>query len=109
MDVNYVVLLIVAVIMALAYGLIGFFAAKLKDGESYSVPKLIATIIYSVAVGIVAVNTGVFTLGSVSMEAMAPVFAAYLGFLYIIQNVVDTIFVKLGWSGGLSQAFVRKR
>jgi len=109
MDVNYIVLLITAIIMALTYGLIGFFANKLNEGESYSVPKLIATIIYSLVVGFLAVNTGVFTLASVSVEAMAPVFAEYLGFLYIIQTVLDAIFVKLGWSGGLSQAFVRKR
>jgi len=109
MDINYVVTLIFAIIMAIAYGGIGFFAAKLNEGESYSVPKLIATIIYSLVVGFLAVNTGVFTLASVSVEAMAPVFAEYLGFLYIIQTVLDAIFVKLGWSGGLSQAFVRKR
>jgi uncharacterized SAM-binding protein YcdF (DUF218 family) len=108
MDVNYIVLLLVAIIMALSYGIVGFFAKKLTEGESYSVPKLIATIIYSIVVGFLAVNTGIFTLGSVSVEAMAPVFAEYLGFLYIIQTVLDAIFVKLGWSGGLSQAFVRK-
>lgn len=108
MDTNYLVLLIVAIIMAVAYGLIGFFAANLKEGESYSISKLIATVVYSVVVGLVAAGTGVFTLSTVSLESIAPVFAAYLGYLYLFQKIFDALFVKLGWKFGLAQAFVRK-
>jgi uncharacterized membrane protein YuzA (DUF378 family) len=107
-DVNYITLLIVAIVMALAYGLIGFFAAKLKEGESFSVPKLIATVIYSIVVGFLAVSTGAITLNAVSLEAIAPVFAGYLGFLYVLQTVVDALFVKIGWTGGLAKAFAKK-
>jgi uncharacterized membrane protein len=108
MDVNYIVLLVVAVLIALVYGIIGFFAANAKTAEGWDWAKFAATIIYSIAVGLLAALSGTFTLEAVSLDAIAPYFAMYLGFLYILQQIMDALFMKLGWKKGLARAFTPK-
>jgi len=107
-DVNYVVLLITAIVVALAYGLIGFFSALSKTGEVFQWNKLAATIAYSIFIGYIAVVTGLITLTNLSFNFFDPVWYEYLGVLYFFQTIVDSIFARFGWTGGLAQAFKRK-
>lgn len=97
-DVNYILLLITAVIMALAYGLIGFFASKLNEGAPLDPAKLAATVVYSIVVGVIAVNTGVITLQNIGdyQTIFSPVWVmyggVYLGLIYVFSKVVVPIF-----------------
>ena len=94
MDVNYIVLMAVAIIMGLAYGLLGFFSAKLSTGESLDVKKLAATIIYSIIVGIIAVQTGAINFDTLAnwQALLSPLWTEYLGIylglMYIFSKVV---------------------
>jgi uncharacterized membrane protein YuzA (DUF378 family) len=108
MEINFVVTLLVAIVLALTYGFVGFFAANLKDGETYDWKKLAATIIYSVVVGILGTYAGVFTLTNVSLEAIAPIWATYIGFLYIVQTVIEAIFKQAGYEKGIVSTFSRE-
>jgi len=98
MDVNYILLLITAIIMALAYGLIGYFANKMNAGDPFDWAKLAATIVYSIIVGVVAVNTGVITLKNIGdyQTIFSPVWAmyagVYLGLIYVFSKVIVPIF-----------------
>lgn len=105
MDINFIVLIVVAILIAVVYGIIGFFGNK--TGEEWDWSKFAATVVYSIVVGLMAAFTGAFTLETVSLEAIAPIFATYLGFLYIIQQIMDIVFTKFGWKKGLAQAFTR--
>jgi hypothetical protein len=91
-DVNYVLLLFVAIVVALAYGLIGLFAAWAQKGESFEPRKFIATIIYSIALGIIAVNLGLISLTNVTLDIFNPLWLEYAGLLYVVNKVVDTVF-----------------
>jgi len=97
MDVNYVLLLSTAIIMALAYGLIGYFASKLNEGATWDWGKLAATVVYSIIVGVVAVNTGVITLQNISdySTIFSPVWAMYggiyLGLIYVFSKIIVPI------------------
>ena len=94
MDVNYILLLITAVIMALAYGLIGYFADKLNNAGAWNWAKFYATIVYSIIVGVIAVNTGVITLQNISdySTIFSPVWVmyggVYLGLIYVFSKIV---------------------
>jgi len=94
MDVNYIVLLAVTIVMGLAYGFIGFFATAVKTGESFDIKKLIATIIYSIIVGVIAVQTGAISLETLAnwQAIFSPIwemyFGIYLGLMYIFSKVV---------------------
>ena len=97
MDVNYVLLLITALIMALAYGLIGFFADKVNNAGKWDWAKFSATIVYSIIVGVIAVNTGVITLQNIGdySAIFSPVWAMYggiyLGLIYVFSKIVVPI------------------
>lgn len=94
MDVNYVLLLFIAIIMALAYGLIGYFADKVNNAGTWNWAKFYATVVYSIIVGIVAVNTGVITLQNISdySAIFSPVWVmyggVYLGLIYIFSKII---------------------
>ena len=93
MDVNYVLLLFVAIIMALAYGILGFFAARMSSGEAWSWPKFAATTVYSVVVEFLAVQLGVLNLENVAnwQAIFTPLWAEYMlvytGLLYAFQKI----------------------
>lgn len=101
MDVNYVLLLITAVIMALAYGLIGFFANKMEFGDAFDYPKLAATIVYSIIVGVISVNTGVITLQNIGdyQTIFSPVWimygGIYLGLIYVFSKIIVPIVKRI--------------
>jgi hypothetical protein len=94
MDVNYVLLLFVAIIMALAYGIIGYFSARMSTGDPWSWSKFAATIVYSVVVGFFAVQTGVITLENIAnwQAILSPVWTEYIliytGLLYVFSKFV---------------------
>jgi len=94
MDVNYILLLITALIMALAYGLIGFFGDKVNTGGTWNWAKFCATVVYSIIVGVIAVNTGVITLQNIGDYSIifSPIWimygGVYLGLIYVFSKVV---------------------
>lgn len=96
MDVNYIVLLFVAIVLGLAYGLIGYFADRVKNGGELDIPKLIATIVYSIIVGVIAVQTGAIDLTKIAdwQTIFSPVWTMYLGIylgiLYVVQKILGT-------------------
>jgi hypothetical protein len=96
MDINYLVLLFVAIVVALAYGLIGLFAGWAQNGTPFEPKKFITTVVYSIALGVIAVNLGVISLTNVSLDIFNPLWTEYMGVLYIVSKVVDTIFDFLG-------------
>ena len=93
-DVNYVMLLFVAVIMAVAYGILGYFAERLKTGAAWEWDKFAATVVYSIIVGVVAVQSGLITLVNVAdwQIIFSPVWVTfsgvYLGLLYFFSKFV---------------------
>lgn len=93
-DVNFIVLMAVSIIMGLAYGFIGFFAAMVKAGESLDIKKLVATVIYSVVIGIIAVQTGVINFETLAnwQAIFSPIwetyFGIYLALMYLFSKIV---------------------
>lgn len=93
-DMNYFLLLAVAIIVGLAYGLPGVFADWLKNGSKIDFARLGATIVYSIVVGIIAVQTGVLTLDNIVnwQTLLTPVWTIYMGFylmmLYLFSKIV---------------------
>ena len=94
MDVNYIVLLAVTIVMGLAYGFIGFFSSAMKTGDKIDLRKLAATIIYSIIVGVIAVQTGVINLETLAnwQAIFSPIwemyFGIYLGLMYLFSKIV---------------------
>ena len=94
MDVNYVILIAVALIMGLAYGIIGFFSAYMKAGESLDYRKLAATVVYSVIIALFAVQTGVLNFQSLAnwQAIFDPIwqtyFGIYLALIYVFSKIV---------------------
>ena len=101
MDINYIVLLVVAIVMALAYGLIGWAAAYIQSGKKFDLAVFIATFVYSIVVGIIAVSTGMINLDTLSnwQAIFSPMWSAYAliytGLLYIAGKVFGTAASKL--------------
>lgn len=101
MDVNYILLLFVAIVMALAYGILGYFSARMSSGEAWNWPKFFATVVYSVIVGFFAVQTGVISLETIAnwQTIFSPVWAEYLliytGLLYVFQKIIPTVWDKV--------------
>jgi hypothetical protein len=97
MDVNYIVLIAVAIVMALAYGLMGFFADWMTTKGAYNWAKLAATIVYSIIVGIVSVATGVFDVTQIAnfQIIFSPVWVSYAfiytGLLYAFSKIIVPI------------------
>ena len=110
MDINYTVLLITAILMAVVYGVVGYLQAKAKSGADWEWSKFAATIVYSVVVGFVAVSTGLLTLQNVDMNVIVAVWATYIGYLTMAQTLLDAIIAFIFKQPlGLATAFVRKR
>jgi hypothetical protein len=101
MDINYVMVLAVAILFGLVYGLMGFFADKVKNGGVFDWPKLAATVVYSVIIGIVAANTGVINLTNLSdfQTLFSPVWqmyaGIYLGLIYVFSKVIVPVASQL--------------
>ena len=103
MDVNYLLLLAIAIIVGLAYGLPGLFADFVKNGSKVDWAKLAATIIYSVVVGVIAVQTGVLSLDTLPnwQTLLTPIWTLYMGFylflLYLFSKIVVEPFFLYGY------------
>lgn len=101
MDINYVMVLAVAILFGLVYGLMGFFADKVKNGGVFDWPKLAATVVYSVIIGIVAANTGVINLTNLSdfQTLFSPVWqmyaGIYLGLIYVFSKIIVPVASQL--------------
>jgi energy-converting hydrogenase Eha subunit A len=100
MDVNFLVhflvLLVTAVIVAIAYGIPGLFAAKLA-GKPFELNRFIATVLYAVVVAVIGVLTGIVTLTNISLSIFDPIWYEYIGVLYVFQKFVDAILDRFGW------------
>jgi hypothetical protein len=101
MDVNYVILIAVALIMGLAYGIIGYFSAYMKAGESLDYRKLAATMVYSVIIALIAVQTGVLNFQSLAnwQAIFDPMwqtyFGIYLALIYVFSKIVIPVVSQL--------------
>jgi hypothetical protein len=88
-------LIILALTMAIVYGIVGFLQARAKSGAIWNWGQFIATLVYSVAVGLIAVLTGALTLTNVDMSIIATVWAAYIGYLTMAQTLLDALIAYL--------------
>jgi hypothetical protein len=94
MDINYILLLAIAIIVGLAYGLPGLFADFVKNGSKIDWAKLAATFVYSIIVGIFAVQTGVLTMDTLPnwQTLLTPVWTMYMGLylfmLYLFSKII---------------------
>ena len=101
MDVNYILLLFVAIVMALAYGILGYFSARMSSGETWNWPKFFATVVYSIVVGFLAVQVGAINLENIAnwQTIFSPIWAEYLliytGLLYVFQKIVPAVWDKV--------------
>jgi hypothetical protein len=93
MDINYLVLVIVSIILALAYDLPGYFNNLVTKKEDFDFPSLAATVIYSIVVGFLAVQSGLITLVNLSQwqDIFSGAFATYAG----LQLVLLYFFTKV--------------
>jgi hypothetical protein len=93
-DVNFLVLIISAIIVALAYGILGLFAAKVTTGESFDLAKFLATVVYSIVIGVIATLTGVINFDTIAnwQALFSPIWTQYIliymGLLYGFQKLV---------------------
>jgi UDP-N-acetylmuramyl pentapeptide phosphotransferase/UDP-N-acetylglucosamine-1-phosphate transferase len=111
MDINYLLVVVFAILVAIVYGLLGLFDAWAK-GEPKDPARIIATIIYSIIIGIILAQTGALNLTTINWDVitqvMNPVWYLYIGVLYAIQKLVNGVFSWLGWKKGLAQLFTPK-
>lgn len=97
MDVNFIVLLIVAVIMALAYGVLGLFANWMTTGAKFDIRQFLATVVYSIIVGIIAVYLNLISLDTLAnwQAIFSPVWTAYAlvytGLLYVFGKIFPPV------------------
>lgn len=95
MDVNFLVLIVVAIIVSIAYGVPGIFAS-IVGGKKFELNKFLATVLYAIVVALIGVFTGVVSLTNISMDIFNPIWYEYIGVLYIFQKVVDAILERFG-------------
>lgn len=110
--VDFIVVLIVAVLAAILFGLIGIIKAW-ANGEQFELSKLLATLVYSVFIGVIASYSGLIDPMTISWDILAQIFNPlwweYIGLLYGIQKVLDALIIKIsGKPQGLETIFIRK-
>jgi hypothetical protein len=84
-------LVIYAIYIAIAYGLIGYVGGYLKNGEPFDFRRFASTIIYSIFVGFMGVYTGILNLSNVNFLSFDQLFASYVTILLVINKIVDGI------------------
>ena len=101
MDINYIMVLAIAIIMAIAYGILGFFADKLNNNGTWDWSKFVVTIIYSIIIGVAAVVSGAFNFETIAnwqtiFSPMWTMYAGlYMGMLYFFQKFIVPIFTRI--------------
>jgi len=112
MDINLILVIIIAVIMAL---IVGFFDALVKQVTTgiYDMGYLVSLFIYSVFVGVIAGMTGLINLSMPFDQwwtVLALVSAQYFMYLTIMHSVFDFLIAKLfpAQPQGLATPFLRK-
>lgn len=101
MDINYIMVLAIAILMAMVYGILGFFADKLNNNGGWQWDKFVVTIIYSIIIGIASVVTGVFNFETIAnwqtiFSPMWTMYAGlYMGMLYFFQKFIVPIFTRI--------------
>jgi uncharacterized membrane protein YeaQ/YmgE (transglycosylase-associated protein family) len=103
-DVNVIALFFTSVIIALAWGLIGFFSSKVTAGAAWDPRKLIATIIYSIILGIIGAVTGAFTLSNPSLDVFTVIDAKYFAVLVIVNKIMDAFWAWIDTKTSLAKA-----
>ena len=111
MDVNYLLLLAIAIIVGLAYGLPGLFADFVKNGSKIDWAKLAATIIYSIIVGVLAVQTGVLTMDTLPnwQTLLSPVWVTYAGLYAFLLYLFSKVFVPVASHVAQKTVFYTKK
>jgi hypothetical protein len=101
MDINYIMVLAIAIIMAIAYGILGFFADKLNNNGIWDWSKFVVTIIYSIVIGVAAVVSGAFNFETIAnwqaifSPMWATYFGLYMGMMYFFQKFIVPIFTQI--------------
>ena len=97
MDVNLMVIIIMAIVLTVLYGFLDALRIAITT-KVWDYGYLIATFIYAVAIGIIAGMSGLLNL-TMPVDQMGTivmgVWAAYFGYLAAIHMVVDYIIAKL--------------
>ena len=97
MDVNFYMVVAIAIIMMLIYGFLDALRLQMTTGI-WDYGYLGATFVYSLIVGLVVGTTGMVDLSmplSEWMPVLMGTWAAYLGYLAIIHTVSDYIISKI--------------
>jgi hypothetical protein len=105
------VVLVVAILAAILYGLIGEIKAW-ASGEVFTLGKFLATLIYSIFIGFTAAYSGAIDPATISWNGLAlvfnPIWIEYLGLLYGIQKIIDAVIIKIsGKPQGLATLFIK--
>ena len=114
MEANAMLIIVMAIIMMLVYGFFDALRIQINTGV-WDYGYLIATLIYSLLVGVIAGMSGLLDLNVPVAEwwtVLGTVFAAYLGYLTILHAVADYIIAKI-WPvkapQGLGTAFMPEK
>ena len=86
-----ITLILYAIYIAIAYGLIGFVGGWLKSGEAFDFRRLASTIIYSIFVGFMGVYTGILNFENINFLSFDQLFASYVTILLVINKVIDGV------------------
>lgn len=88
----FLYLLVLTVSAALGYGLWSFFTS-LKPTDQFQIQRLIATIVFSVVIGILMALAGVDPQ-NMDPTTIAGFFAMYTTLLFYINKAIDAIWEK---------------
>lgn len=86
-----ITLILYAIYVAIAYGLVGYISGALKTGEPLQLKRIAATVIYSIFVGFMGVYSGILNLENITFLTFDQLFAEYITILLVVNKIVDGI------------------
>lgn len=109
-DINYLALIAVAIIMALAYSLPGFFSNMIRAGQKWQMAEFLATIVYSIIVGVLAVFFGLINLDTLAnyQAIFSPMWIAYSAIYTVLLYFFSKIFVPVAQMFSAKTTFYAK-
>jgi len=101
MDMNLILLFVIAFVMALAFGLLGWLKSYLESGQKFDLTTFLATLLYSIIVGVIGVQTGLIKLETLAdwqtiFSAMWLQYAMiYTGLVYVIGKIIGMLAIPV--------------
>lgn len=105
MDTNYLMLVIMIIIEAIAFGLGGFLKTWIESKQQWDWAKFVSTIIYSLVVAVIIIQSGLVDLTKVTdwsailnpvwMQYMTIYTLIYAGAMYFFTKIVVPVAQKL--------------